>query len=68
MNKLQKASKMLSEVYDMSSVTLYYEKLLFPEKAFYVSKFGETEKMFIGVTLEDVRIFVDDVKAGDYYG
>lgn len=68
MNKLQKASKMLSEVYDMSSVTLYYEKILLPEKAFYVSKFGETEKMFIGVTLEDVRLFVDDVKAGDYYG
>lgn len=68
MNKLQKASKMLSEVYDMSSVTLYYEKLLLPEKAFYVCKFGETEKMFIGVTLEDVRNFVDDVKAGDYYG
>lgn len=52
----------------MSSVTLYYEKILFPEKAFYVCKFGETEKMFIGVTLEDVRLFVDDVKAGDYYG
>lgn len=68
MNNLQKANKMLAEIYDISSVTVSYEKLLFPEKAYYICKFGETEKLFIGVTLEDVRIFVDDVKAGDYYG
>lgn len=70
MNKLQKATKLLSEIYDMSAVTVFYDRHpLSPvnEKVFYLKHFGEHDVVFIGPTIEDVKEFVEQVKEGDYY-
>lgn len=70
MNKLQKATKLLSRVYDMSAVTVFYDRHpLSPVtgKIFYIKHFGEHDVVFLGETIDDVKNFVEMVEEGDYY-
>lgn len=65
MNKLQKATKMLSELYDMSSVHVFYGRhSLSPTRKswFYLKFFGEAETIFVGEDLNEVEEFVREIK------
>jgi len=68
MNKLQKATKLLSKIYDMSAVTVFYDRHpLSPVtgKIYYIKHFGEHDVVFIGETIDDVKDFVELVKNGE---
>jgi len=65
MNKLQKATKMLSELYDMSSVNVFYGRHpLSPTSKpwFYLKFFGEAETIFVGEDLNEVEEFIREIK------